>query len=55
MVKLRKLDEKLDHNGLLVIMLARLMHVVPFGISNFMFGLIGISVEIHCHSLVDDE
>jgi uncharacterized membrane protein YdjX (TVP38/TMEM64 family) len=44
MVKLRRLDEKLGHNGLLVVMVARLLHIVPFGLSNFMFGLIGISV-----------
>lgn len=41
--KLRKLDEKLGHNGLLVVMAVRLSHVVPFGLSNYFFGLSRIS------------
>jgi len=41
--KLRKLDEKLGHNGLLVVMAVRLSHVVPFGLSNYVFGLSRIS------------
>lgn len=42
--KLRKLDQKLDHNGFLVVMAVRLSHVVPVGISNYVFGVIGISL-----------
>ena len=38
--KLRALDENLGHNGLLVVMAARLMHFHPFGVSN---NLIGVS------------
>src|SRR5207253_11137098 len=41
--KLRKLDEKLGHNGLLVVMAVRLSHVIPFGLSNYFFGLSRIS------------
>ncbi len=41
--KLRKLDEKLGHNGLLVVMAVRLSHVIPFGLSNYVFGLSRIS------------
>jgi uncharacterized membrane protein YdjX (TVP38/TMEM64 family) len=41
--KLRRLDEKLGHNGLLVVMAVRLSHVVPFGLSNYFFGLSRIS------------
>ncbi|HWB53860.1 MAG TPA: VTT domain-containing protein [Tepidisphaeraceae bacterium] len=41
---LRKLDKKLDHNGLLVVMVVRLCHVTPFGASNYVFGIIGISL-----------
>jgi len=41
--KLRQLDEKLGHNGLLVVMAVRLSHVVPFGLSNYLFGLSRIS------------
>lgn len=37
--KLRALDEKMGHNGLLVVMAARLTHVLPFGISNYLFGI----------------
>jgi uncharacterized membrane protein YdjX (TVP38/TMEM64 family) len=39
MEKLHRLEEKLDHNGLLVVMAVRLTHVAPFGLSNYMFGL----------------
>lgn len=39
MHKLRSLDEKLSHNGFLVVMVARLIHVLPFGPSYYMFGL----------------
>lgn len=42
--KLRKIDEKLDHNGFLVVMLVRLCHVAPLGLSNYVFGIIRISV-----------
>jgi uncharacterized membrane protein YdjX (TVP38/TMEM64 family) len=43
LAKLHKLDEQLSHNGLLVVMMARLVHVVPFGISFYMFGLLKIT------------
>lgn len=39
MSKLRALDERLSHNGLLVVLVARLIHVLPFGPSYYMFGL----------------
>jgi uncharacterized membrane protein YdjX (TVP38/TMEM64 family) len=42
--RLRELDEKLGHNGLLVVMSIRLLHVVPFGLSNYLFGLSRISM-----------
>jgi uncharacterized membrane protein YdjX (TVP38/TMEM64 family) len=42
--KLRKLDEKLDHNGFLAVMCVRLIHVAPLGISNYIFGVIRISL-----------
>jgi len=41
--KLRKLDEKMGHNGLLVVMAVRLSHFIPFGLSNYFFGLSRIS------------
>jgi uncharacterized membrane protein YdjX (TVP38/TMEM64 family) len=37
--RLALLDEKLGHNGLLVVMAVRLMHVNPFGLSNYAMGL----------------
>jgi uncharacterized membrane protein YdjX (TVP38/TMEM64 family) len=43
--KLRRLDEKLGHNGLLVVMAVRLSHVIPFGLSNYVFGLSRISTK----------
>jgi uncharacterized membrane protein YdjX (TVP38/TMEM64 family) len=39
MEKLRVLDEKLGHNGFLVVMAIRLTHVMPFGLSNYALGL----------------
>ena len=44
MAKLRKLEENLGHNGLLVVMAIRLTHVVPFGISNYLLGLTTITL-----------
>jgi uncharacterized membrane protein YdjX (TVP38/TMEM64 family) len=41
--KLRQLEEKLGHNGLLIVMATRLAHLVPFGISNYCFGLTPIT------------
>ena len=42
--RLRDLDEKMGHNGLLIVMAARLMHFLPFGISNYLFGLSRITL-----------
>jgi uncharacterized membrane protein YdjX (TVP38/TMEM64 family) len=42
--KLRKFDEKLDHNGFLVVMAVRLSHVAPLGVSNYIFGIIRITL-----------
>jgi uncharacterized membrane protein YdjX (TVP38/TMEM64 family) len=39
MAKLHTLAETLGHNGLLTVMVIRLMHVMPFGLSNYAFGL----------------
>jgi uncharacterized membrane protein YdjX (TVP38/TMEM64 family) len=42
--KLRELDEKMGHNGLLVVMAVRLTHLVPFGASNYAFGVTRINL-----------
>jgi uncharacterized membrane protein YdjX (TVP38/TMEM64 family) len=44
MAKLHAINEKLGHNGLLVVMGVRLCHVLPFGVSNYLFGLTRITV-----------
>jgi len=41
--KLKQIDEKMGHNGLMVVMAARLTHVIPFGVSNYVFGLTRIN------------
>jgi uncharacterized membrane protein YdjX (TVP38/TMEM64 family) len=43
--KLRDIDERLGHNGFLVVMATRLMHFVPFGPANYLFGLTRISLR----------
>jgi uncharacterized membrane protein YdjX (TVP38/TMEM64 family) len=43
--RLRALDEKLGHNGLLVVCGVRLAHFIPAGISNYAFGVTTISIR----------
>ncbi|HEY1340911.1 MAG TPA: TVP38/TMEM64 family protein [Bryobacteraceae bacterium] len=42
--KLREIDEKMGHNGLLIVMAVRLMHFLPFGVSNYLFGISRITL-----------
>lgn len=42
MARLRRLQQNLGHNGLLVVMAVRLTHVVPFGLSNYAFGALRV-------------
>jgi uncharacterized membrane protein YdjX (TVP38/TMEM64 family) len=39
LTRLQSLDETFGRNGLLVVMAVRLCHVLPFGLSNYAFGL----------------
>jgi uncharacterized membrane protein YdjX (TVP38/TMEM64 family) len=39
LARLRRIDQTLGNNGLLVVMAVRLVHVLPFGLSNYLFGL----------------
>jgi uncharacterized membrane protein YdjX (TVP38/TMEM64 family) len=43
--RLRALDEKMGHNGLLVVCGVRLAHFIPAGVSNYAFGLTRISLR----------
>jgi uncharacterized membrane protein YdjX (TVP38/TMEM64 family) len=43
MPRLRRLEEKLGHNGLLVVIVARLIRGVPFGATNYALGLTRIT------------
>lgn len=43
--RLRSLDEKLGHNGFLVVCAVRLVHFIPAGPANFAFGLSKISLR----------
>lgn len=38
------IDRKLGHNGLLVVTAARVSHIMPFGLTNYLFGLSRISL-----------
>lgn len=42
--RLRRWDQMLGHNGLLVVMAVRLVHVAPFALSNYLFGLVRVSL-----------
>ena len=42
--RLRRLDERLGHNGLLVVTAVRLSHIIPFGVSNYLFSITRISL-----------
>ncbi len=44
MERLRKLDRTLGHNGFLVVMTTRLIHLLPFGLCNYALGLIDVSM-----------
>jgi len=44
MERIRRIDEKLGNNGILVVLAVRLSHVAPFGISNYLFGLTRITI-----------
>lgn len=45
MERVQRLEQKLGHNGLLVVMAVRLMWFLPFGISNYIFGLTRIKAS----------
>jgi uncharacterized membrane protein YdjX (TVP38/TMEM64 family) len=40
--RLRAVEEKLGHNGLLVVIAARVLHGMPFGLINYAFGLMHV-------------
>ena len=42
--KLQRINDKLGHSGLFVVMGIRLCHMLPFGLSNYLFGLTTITV-----------
>ena len=42
--RLRRLDEKLGHNGLLVVMAVRLVPVVPYSVCNYLLGVTRVSL-----------
>jgi uncharacterized membrane protein YdjX (TVP38/TMEM64 family) len=44
MRKLHAVGARLGHNGLIVVMAVRLVHIVPFGLSNYLFGLIELRI-----------
>ena len=45
MAKLRWLEEKVDRNGFVVVLLVRMLHLLPFGISNYILGLFHVPVR----------
>ncbi len=53
MERVRLLEEKLGHNGLLVVMAIRLAYFLPFGISNYLLGLTRIkAAEVFLGSIL---
>jgi uncharacterized membrane protein YdjX (TVP38/TMEM64 family) len=45
MQNLRKIDRMLGHNGFLVVMATRLTHFLPFGLTNYAFGILEIPLR----------
>lgn len=43
MPRVRALEEKLGHNGFLVVVVARLVRGLPFGLANYAFGIMRIT------------
>lgn len=41
--RVQQLSEAVGHNGLFVVLICRLCHGIPFGLSNYLFGLIGVT------------
>jgi uncharacterized membrane protein YdjX (TVP38/TMEM64 family) len=39
MAKFKRISERMGNNGLLVVLAARLCYVVPYGLSNYLFGI----------------
>ena len=44
MERLKQIDEALGHNGFLVVIAVRLIHLMPFGLCNYALGLTKISL-----------
>ncbi len=42
--KLRRIDEAMGHNGFLVVIAVRIMHMIPFALGNYAMGLTRISL-----------
>ena len=42
--RLRAVEEKLGHNGLLVVIAVRVLHGMPFGLINYALGLMHVSI-----------
>ncbi len=42
--KLRRVESFLGHNGFLVVITIRIIHTIPFGISNYLLGLTEITI-----------
>ncbi len=42
--RLQQVDDALGNNGMLVVLAVRLCHIIPFGMSNYLFGLTRIKV-----------
>ena len=45
LAKLRRMDERLGHNGLLVVMSLRLLHISPYSLCNYFLGLTRVSLR----------
>lgn len=41
--RLQKINASMGHNGLLIVLGTRLLHFLPFGLSNYLFGLSNIT------------
>jgi uncharacterized membrane protein YdjX (TVP38/TMEM64 family) len=45
MARFRKFEAMIDRNGFVVVLLVRMLHMLPFGLSNYILGLLHVPIR----------